>query len=613
MNEHVTVHDIRGFIADDLAGALEEAYAVSRGTRCQQYLFSLSLNPPEDADVTVEEFESAIEDVERKLKLLGQPRIIVFHEKNGRRHCHAVWSRINDKTMTALNMAHYKLKLQAVARALFLKHGWPMPKGLKKGKDKARSPLNFARQEAQQAERLREDPKALKEMFQKCWAHSDSRESFAHALEEQGYYLARGDRRGFIVVDVQGKIYSLTRWLDLSPRDLKSRIGSADTLPSAEQAKIFLGTRMTENINKYLHQAKTAAAERRLPIVQELRVLTLAHREERSCLLDKQQNRWDTETKVRIRRFAVGMSGVWQQVTGKHQFIRKQNETEIRAGLIRDRKELHTLVQSQLAERRELQKTVRFYQQEYLKEMSDIKKTVAHYIATASEPLSSVSQTTAEKPIADRLVEFESRISAMTDDIATLQAALENALISDATRTKIRIIIEKTVAALQARFQPDPVQQKKTTEEQQQELEKKTKEYNKYIRLYAELQERQEQQRRQSAVNKEFYAVVNNMSYSLNGLPLYKIAMTVPPEMRLNEKTYVANLKTQSNIELQNIIFKPTVSVRSTSLSAVPELRKNVLQVKELLARANPSSRPNKIYVPLPINTKTPNIEERKQ
>jgi len=45
-NEHVTVHDISGFACDDLHGAFKEAEAFSRGTKCQKYLYSLSLNPP---------------------------------------------------------------------------------------------------------------------------------------------------------------------------------------------------------------------------------------------------------------------------------------------------------------------------------------------------------------------------------------------------------------------------------------------------------------------------------------------------------------------------------------------------------------------------------------
>ena len=42
-NEHVCLHELRGFAADNLRGAFKEAEAISRGTKCRQYLFSLSL------------------------------------------------------------------------------------------------------------------------------------------------------------------------------------------------------------------------------------------------------------------------------------------------------------------------------------------------------------------------------------------------------------------------------------------------------------------------------------------------------------------------------------------------------------------------------------------
>lgn len=68
-NEHAMVHELRGFLADDLFGAFQEAEAVSLGTKCQQYLFSLSLSPPQSAKVSVPEFEAAIADIERRLGL----------------------------------------------------------------------------------------------------------------------------------------------------------------------------------------------------------------------------------------------------------------------------------------------------------------------------------------------------------------------------------------------------------------------------------------------------------------------------------------------------------------------------------------------------------------
>src|SRR5690606_18799099 len=85
-NDHVELHEVRGFVSDDLLGAFCEADAIAAGTRCTKHLFSISLNPPQDAAVTVEEFANAADAVERKLGLEGQPRAIVFHEKDGRRH-----------------------------------------------------------------------------------------------------------------------------------------------------------------------------------------------------------------------------------------------------------------------------------------------------------------------------------------------------------------------------------------------------------------------------------------------------------------------------------------------------------------------------------------------
>jgi len=94
-NEHVEIHEVSGFVSDTPTDAFKEAYAISRGTKCRQFLFSLSLSPPERESVPISVFEQAIIDIEKKIGLAGQPRVIVFHEKEGRRHAHCVWSRID--------------------------------------------------------------------------------------------------------------------------------------------------------------------------------------------------------------------------------------------------------------------------------------------------------------------------------------------------------------------------------------------------------------------------------------------------------------------------------------------------------------------------------------
>lgn len=91
-NDHVEVHSVEGFLATDVAGALQEMYAVSRATKCRQFMFSLSLSPPKNELVTIPDFENAIDQATERTGLAGQPRIVLLHEKNGRRHCHVVVS-----------------------------------------------------------------------------------------------------------------------------------------------------------------------------------------------------------------------------------------------------------------------------------------------------------------------------------------------------------------------------------------------------------------------------------------------------------------------------------------------------------------------------------------
>jgi hypothetical protein len=164
----------------------------------------------------VEAFEKAISEIEHKLGLENQPRAIVFHEKEGRRHAHVVWSRIDGKEMKAINLPHYKLKLRDISRELYLEHDWQMSRGLMNSEE--RNPLNYTQAEWQQARRGGNDPKALKSMFQECWAVSDSHKAFAQALKARGFHIARGDRHGFVAVDFKGEIYAIAKWPAFAPR-----------------------------------------------------------------------------------------------------------------------------------------------------------------------------------------------------------------------------------------------------------------------------------------------------------------------------------------------------------------------------------------------------------
>ncbi len=117
-NEHVEIHEVSGFVSDSVLGAMNEAYALARGTRCEKYLFSVSLNPPSDVHVSTEVFEKALRMIEERNDLVGQPRVVVFHSKEGRTHAHCVWSRIDAETMTAKPLPFFKIKMRDIGRQI---------------------------------------------------------------------------------------------------------------------------------------------------------------------------------------------------------------------------------------------------------------------------------------------------------------------------------------------------------------------------------------------------------------------------------------------------------------------------------------------------------------
>lgn len=232
-NEHIEVHAINGFISNDVAGAFQEIRAAAQGTNCKQYLFSLSLSPPEEANFSNAEFEAAIEQAMKRLGLAGQPHVVIFHEKNARRHAHLVVSRIDTSSMTAINLSFFKDRLCDLSRELFLQHGWELPQG--HIDRKLSDPLNYSLEEYQVAKRAKRDPQEIKATLKECWAQSDNKASFETALNEHGFQLCRGDRRGFVAIDKDGKVYSLSRWLNVKSKVLKLRLGDPALLPTVDE------------------------------------------------------------------------------------------------------------------------------------------------------------------------------------------------------------------------------------------------------------------------------------------------------------------------------------------------------------------------------------------
>lgn len=376
-NEHVEVHEIRGFMADDLHGAFKEAHAISKGTRAKQYLFSLSLNPPSNEKVSIDVFENAIERIEQRLGLDNQPRAIVFHEKEGRRHAHVVWSRIDVNEMKAINLPYYKRKLHDVSKELYLEHGWKMPAGFVDKKD--RNPLNFSRDEWQQARRNGLDPRALKRMFQECWAISDSKKAFTQALLSRGYILARGDRRGFVAVDYQGEPYAIAKYTGVKTKTVRNRLGDPKELPSIEDARAKIGSVISDKLKGHLVQANDDKKRHSAAFAYKRKQLVERQRAERQNLVQIHKRRWEHENQARAKRISSGLKGVWHWLTGKYAKIKRKNEAEALKASRRDRKEKDQLIFRHIQERQALHLRNRKEQHQHDLEIKDLRQDLYKY------------------------------------------------------------------------------------------------------------------------------------------------------------------------------------------------------------------------------------------
>lgn len=319
-NERVTIHEIRGFVADDLMGAYQESHAISMATRCKQHLYSLSLNPPKDAEASPELFVQTIDRAEERLGLTGQPRTIVFHEKRGsdgniRTHAHAVWCRINVSEMRAVQMSHDRRTLNDLGRELYREHGWSMPRGFVCDEDS--NPRNYSLAEWQQAKRAGRDPAKVKEILQDAWMISDGRAAFAAAIKEHGFILARGDKRGAVAVDHTGEAFPVGRAVKAKAKEVRAKLGDLDTLLSRGEAYGIAATLITDRLEE-LKDQEARRADEELARIEAEQARNDKSQQERTGYQQKAlQDRQAKEETERQSRLRPGWLGLLDRFTGQ--------------------------------------------------------------------------------------------------------------------------------------------------------------------------------------------------------------------------------------------------------------------------------------------------------
>jgi hypothetical protein len=247
-NERVEVVEIRGLAAENVRDAFLEMKAVASGTKATRYFYHANLNTREDEKLTPEQWQQAVDTLERELGLTDQPRFVVLHDKEGRVHEHVVWSRINADTMTAISDSLNYQKHEQAARALETAFGHePVESVLEPGGRKKHPEHNPSNQESLRGSESKIDPKAVTAEVTELWKTADSGTAFAAALEERGFILVRGDKRDFCIVDAAGDEHSLTRRIDgVRAAAVRERMADVerDTLPSVAEGRALARSRL---------------------------------------------------------------------------------------------------------------------------------------------------------------------------------------------------------------------------------------------------------------------------------------------------------------------------------------------------------------------------------
>jgi Relaxase/Mobilisation nuclease domain len=381
-NEYVEIAEVRGAVVHDLHGAFAEwelcAHAM---TGCRNYLYSLSVNPdPAQGPLTREQYLDYINRAEGKLGLSSQPRAVVFHIKDGREHCHVVWSRIDTGRGKAIHQAFDRQKLMMVTRQFAREHGLLLPEGMLNdaGRNRRKKSLSLYEKHQQEATGLTKEERIAQ--VTQAWRQSDGARAFVRVLEELGYVLATG-KRPYVLVDLYGEMNALPKLIDdkqVRTKDIRAfleRDFPPESLPSVDEAKALVAShrKAIDDFGKAQARAdrvdtlKASQAERRRTLEDEQTVMKTRQATERKDLALHQrearralEEAHEAETKrvglQRDKGRATGLVAILARVSGFDALRRQLRRHQDRRREERFVDELQALDQPQVQVRLELQR-----------------------------------------------------------------------------------------------------------------------------------------------------------------------------------------------------------------------------------------------------------------
>ena len=260
--------------------------------------------------------DQALEAASETLKALGMQdhqALIIAHNDTDHDHVHVLVNLVNPDTGRIADIHNDALTLSEWAEDY--EHRCGVIHCAKRVKNNDRR---------EQGEYVKHKPDqmyaatSIEELYQSCSGGAE----FKDAVETIGYTLGRGDRRGFVLVDREGEVHSLSRQVKgVRAKDIKAYMSDLDisALPTAKEIQ--------EAVDEEIEEEEQAVSVSFEDIEEALKSEVADKRKALIDDLDKQykQREQDIQEEQELQNavfHASGLSGIWNAVTGRTKHAR---------------------------------------------------------------------------------------------------------------------------------------------------------------------------------------------------------------------------------------------------------------------------------------------------
>lgn len=320
---------------NDLRHSLLSMSLTSELTKSDKGLYHAQINPAygEDKQMSIEHWLHAADMLGKELELEDQRRVIVLHTKKDRTHAHVVWERYD----------HEKKKMKSDSYSRL-------------AQDRARQEMEKLFGQQKTPERNPNRPE-MKQRLTELWKQSTTGKDFIAAAKKQGYIIAVGMQRPFMVIDETGRSFDLVRQLEgVKTKEVRDSL-RAEVLVGEKEAiaSVRWNEKQKDATEKEKAYKKAANDNSRAENTADL---SAANKSE--AMLDQ----GDKTSKDRKRNIAENFAAIRQEITQSSQETLPDKKSELASAFADNRHD-------QLSEDQDKERK----RQEFLQKMKQVRET----------------------------------------------------------------------------------------------------------------------------------------------------------------------------------------------------------------------------------------------